>query len=639
MTKNEVNDDTIVEENEVRNEDDVLELDIVFEPDNELDLSQNSDEEVREEKEEQLEMRDAVFPIEFKRDDTDSRTINMSISSESPVMRNFGLEVLSHRSEDINLERLNNKAPLLLNHDANVQIGVIENTNLDESRGRLNASVRFGKSTLAQEVYDDIIDGIRSQVSIGYSIDQLDKVETDDYDDDVYRASFTPHEVSIVSMAADQTVGIGRSLSFKKLSNTEVDMTQEDNTKETVNVDEQIRVATTDAVKKRDKEISDIYALASRHNKSQLADKAVAAGSSIDEFRSVLLTEIENKPLESQEIGLNEKEARDFSIIKAAKAIAGLIDKDEAAFELEASREYGKKIGREAKGFFIPEDVANKWSERTMTTVNQAAVVYDDKQYNNMVDALTAWSTILQASPTVIGGLTGNVTIPRVSALSTSAWVTEGVAVGSSDLTSDTITLSEKTTGCYSDLTRSLLNNTDGLSAESLTRNNLLRAMGVAWDLASVAGSGAAGQPRGIENVVGVNATAFGVAGAPTYAELIAMESAIFADNAALDSNSVRWITTPALNGYAKTLATNGAGSPVAQRDGFIDGRPVLVSSQVTANNVILGDFSEFIVGTWGSLEVNVDPYALSTSGGLRLVALSSVDFGVKHPVSFCVSA
>ena len=638
MSNETENDELIVKGIEVKN-DIIEELDVVFEADEDMDLRLNEEEETRseEKQEEQLEMRDAVFPLEFKRDESDSRTINMSISSESPVMRSFGLEVLSHRNDDINLNRLNNKAPLLLNHDAERQIGVIENTSLDESRGRLNASVRFGRSALAQEVYDDIIDGIRSQVSIGYSIDKLDRVDSDEYEEDVFRASFTPHEVSIVSMAADQTVGIGRSLSFKKLSNTEINMTQEDNNKETVNQDEQIRVATTEAVKKRDKEISEIYKLASRHNQTPLAQKAVAENQTIDQFRNLLLTEIENKPLETQEIGLTEKEARDFSIVKAAKAKAGIISEDEAGFELEASRAFGEATGKQTSGFFVPEDVTNKWSERTMNTTNSAGVVFDDKQYNNLIDALSAWSTVLQASPTILSNNTGNITIPRVSALSTSNWVTEGVAVAASDPSIDTVTLSEKTNGCYTDLTRTLMQNTDGLSVEQMVRNNLLRAMGVAWDLASVAGTGAGGQPTGIENTAGVNATAF--AGAtPTYAELIDMEAAIYNDNAVLDSNSVYWITTPTINAATKTLATQGAGSPVANIDGIIDGKRVLISSQVTAGNVILGDFSEFIVATWGGLEINSDAFSLSTSGSLRLVALSSVDFAVKHPVSFCVS-
>ena len=114
----------------------------------------------------------------------------MSVSSEEPVMRDFGLEILSHRETDINLDRLNNKAPLLLNHDMNEMIGVIENTYLDQSRGRLNATVRFGNSTKAKEVFQDVKDNIRTQVSIGYQINELNKVEDTDNEADVFRAKF-----------------------------------------------------------------------------------------------------------------------------------------------------------------------------------------------------------------------------------------------------------------------------------------------------------------------------------------------------------------------------------------------------------------------------------------------------------------
>ena len=93
---------------------------------------------------------------------------------------------------------------------------LLENTRLDESQGRLYSTVRFGKSTMAREVFDDVLDGIRTQVSIGYTITNLERESYyDDEEEEAYRAAFTPHEVSIVSMGADQTVGIGRSLSLQ----------------------------------------------------------------------------------------------------------------------------------------------------------------------------------------------------------------------------------------------------------------------------------------------------------------------------------------------------------------------------------------------------------------------------------------
>jgi len=633
MTK-ETQEEIVEENNEEIRED--MELDILFTPDEELNATLD-EVEVKAEETETLESREAVFPLEFRQDETNDRTMEMSISSESPVARSFGLEVLSHREGDIDLTRLMNKAPLLKDHDASQQIGVVENAYLDTQRGKLMSSVRFGRGALASEIFNDVKDGIRTQVSIGYQInpDSMEKSETTD---EVRITDWMPMEVSIVSMGADQNVGFGRSLSLNQPIKTEnkkeVIMTEET---KSVDVEEQVRVKTDEVLAKREKEIAEIIELGARHQKQDLAREAIRDGKDLSSFRGELLSHIENQPIESNEIGLTEKEARNFSIVRMAKHQAGM--NVDAQFEVEASRAYAEKIGKQPKGFFVPEDVTNDWGKRTMNTTNSAGVVYDDKQYGNLIDALTPYSTVLQANPTVLANNTGNITIPRVSALSTSAWVTEGVAVGASDPTIDTVTLSEKTNGAYTDLTRTLLQNTDGFSVENMVRDNLLRAMGVTWDQASVSGTGAGGEPTGIENTAGVNATAFGVAGAPTYAEYIEMQTKIFEDNATLDTGSVRYITTPALYGAGKALATNGAGSPVAIRDDFLDGIQVLISSQVTANTVILGDFSEFIVATWGGLDIQSDPYALSTSGGLRLVALSSVDYAVKHPVSFCVSA
>lgn len=632
MTK-ETQEEIVEENNEEIRED--MELDILFTPDEELNATLD-EVEVKAEETETLESREAVFPLEFRQDETNDRTMEMSISSESPVARSFGLEVLSHREGDIDLTRLMNKAPMLKDHDASQQIGVVENAYLDTQRGKLMSKVRFGRGALASEIFNDVKDGIRTQVSIGYQInpDSMEKSETTD---EVRITDWMPMEVSIVSMGADQNVGFGRSLSLNqpiKTEKKEVIMTEET---KSVDVEEQARVKSDEFIAKREKEIAEIIELGARHHKQDLAREAIRDGKDLSSFRGELLSHIENQPIESNEIGLTEKEARNFSIVRMAKHQAGM--NVDAQFEVEASRAYAEKIGKEPKGFFVPEDVTNDWGKRTMNTTNSAGVVYDDKQYGNLIDALTPYSTVLQANPTVLANNTGNITIPRVSALSTSAWVTEGVAVGASDPTIDTVTLSEKTNGAYTDLTRTLLQNTDGFSVENMVRDNLLRAMGVTWDQASVSGTGAGGQPTGIENTAGVNATAFGVAGAPTYAEYIEMQTKIFEDNATLDTGSVRYITTPALYGAGKALATNGAGSPVAIRDDFLDGIQVLISSQVTANTVILGDFSEFIVATWGGLDIQSDPYALSTSGGLRLVALSSVDYAVKHPVSFCVSA
>ena len=104
MTK-ETQEEIVEENNEEIRED--MELDILFTPDEELNAT-FEEVEVKAEETETLESREAVFPLEFRQDETNDRTMEMSISSESPVARSFGLEVLSHREGDIDLTRLMN---------------------------------------------------------------------------------------------------------------------------------------------------------------------------------------------------------------------------------------------------------------------------------------------------------------------------------------------------------------------------------------------------------------------------------------------------------------------------------------------------------------------------------------------------
>jgi Caudovirus prohead protease. len=111
------------------------------------------------------------------------------------------------------------RAPLLLDHDPTQQIGVIESVTLDESARKLRATVRFGKSGRASEVYDDVKDGIRGNVSVGYYVKKV----TRESDGKMYRAiAWQPLEVSVVSIPADSTVGVGRSAG---ISHTRVETT------------------------------------------------------------------------------------------------------------------------------------------------------------------------------------------------------------------------------------------------------------------------------------------------------------------------------------------------------------------------------------------------------------------------------
>ena len=99
--------------------------------------------------------------------DVGARTVELAFSSEEPAQRWWGFEILSHDPGAVMLERIGDSAPLLLDHDWGGQIGVIERVSIDADR-RGRATVRLSKSARAEEVLQDIADGIRKHVSVGY---------------------------------------------------------------------------------------------------------------------------------------------------------------------------------------------------------------------------------------------------------------------------------------------------------------------------------------------------------------------------------------------------------------------------------------------------------------------------------------
>ena len=571
--------------------------------------------------------------------DEEKRTVRMGVSSEEPVERSFGKEVLSHKAEDINMSFIQSKtAPLLLDHDMTKQIGVIEEFRLDEEAKRTTALVRFGKSDLAREVFQDVVDGIRLNVSLGYRIDKMERVEKDD--ETYYRAAFTPMEVSMVSIPADQSrlVGVGRSQSKQTISHKEEKEMEEKNE---INLDEVKSQAFVEAqadFKRNSKEIID---LAKRHNKADLGNQAIQDGLSVEEFRGMLLENISNdKPLETpSEIGLDKQEIRRFSILRAIRAMANPTDRklqEEAAFEFECSEAAGKIYGKTAQGVLLPPEVLANWGQRDMNASDDSNLIGQDFRAGDFIDVLRNNSAVMPLA-TMLNGLSGDVKIPKKTAASAAAFISsEGGAAGESEMTIGSVTMSPKTLGAFTDVTRQLMIQSS-LDVENLIRNDLAAAMAIAIDDAALEGSGSSGNPTGITNTTGINTVSLSSAAAPTFAEIVSMESSLSVDNALLGDLS--YIVHPTNAGTLKTTEKASNTAQFVLTNGEMNGYPVVVSPQITANNYVFGNFNDLLVGMFGGLDLVVDPFTNSTSGTVRVVALQSVDVAVRHAVSFCAAS
>ncbi len=171
-----------------------------------------------------------AFAVKRDTIDETARTAMLAFASETPYQRWWGVEVLDCAPTAIRLGRLQSGGPLLCDHDTTDQIGVIENVQIGADRV-CRALVRFGKSERASEIFQDVIDGIRQNVSVGYQIHKAVLVESADpnavQEDaaDVYRVTdWEPFEVSIVSVPADASVGtrIARAYQYQASSSAPV---------------------------------------------------------------------------------------------------------------------------------------------------------------------------------------------------------------------------------------------------------------------------------------------------------------------------------------------------------------------------------------------------------------------------------
>jgi HK97 family phage major capsid protein/HK97 family phage prohead protease len=571
--------------------------------------------------------------------DEEKRMVRVGVSSEEPVERSFGMEVLGHSAGDINMEFINSgRAPLLLDHNMEKQIGVIEEFKLDETAKRTTAVVRFGKSALAREVFEDVKDGIRMNISVGYRIDKLERYEHNN--ETYYKAKWTPMEVSSVSVPADQSrlVGVGRSKDKNDINFKEIKMSEN---KQDINLEE-VRTQTVEEAKAEFKRNSkEIIDLAARHNKRDLADKAIADGISVEEFRGVLLENISNNtPLETpSDIGMTKEEVREFSLVKAIRAMANPTDRraqEDAKFEFECSAEAARQYGKDAQGIMLPADVLRTWAKRDINTSDDSTLIAEDYRGGDFIDVLRNSSSVLAAGATTLQGLQGNIVIPKKTAAASAGWIaTEGSAASESEMTSGSVTMTPKVVGAFTDATRLLLQQSS-LDIENLIRDDLTKSIATAIDLGALAGSGSSGQPTGIKNTSGINTTTFAAAN-PTFAEIIAMESEVANDNGLV--GNLGYICKPSDYGTLKTTSKDtGSGMFVVEPDGRMNGYNVVRSNQVTAGDFYFGNFADLLVGFYGGLDVTVDPYSLSNTGSIRIVALQTMDVAVRHAVSFCVS-
>ena len=564
-------------------------------------------------------------------DEVEDRTYEFPFSSEFPVSRYFGNEILSHEMKAADLSRLNDGAPLLFNHNPDRVIGVVEKAYIDGNKRRGYARVRFSRNAFAQEILSDVKDGVLRNVSFGYSIDKMEERGSGDF----VATAWSPYEISVVSVPADPGVGIGRSFKTDKPAASAAP--SHDPIPLMENTAPDLAVVRAEAVEAERTRIAEISALCSTHQMTDLGRQLVESGRSIDEARAAVLDKLnvpqETVNMSAAEIGLTAQESRKFSFLRAINYLANPTDRsarEAAAIEIEASDAAAAKLGRQSRGITIPQDVLRR--DLNVGTASAGGnLVATELDAGSFIDLLRNASALDQAGATVLTGLTGNVAIPRQSGAGTAYWVAESGAPTESQQSIDQVSLTPKTVAAFTDYSRRLMLQSS-IDVENMIRTDLATVLALKIDLSGLYGTGSNSEPLGLKLTTGVGTENFD-ADAPTFAEVVALESDVATANALMGSPV--YLMNAAMRGNLKTTKKDAGSGIFIMENGEVNGYPGVLSNQVAANDLWFGNFADLIIGYFSGLDLMVDPYTHSTSGTVRVVAMQDCDIAIRHPESF----
>lgn len=653
--------------------------------------------------------------------------LRLSASSEEPYLRaSFWdepwVETLGHKAGEIQLDRLNNGAAVLANHDRYTaigdtplsSIGAVEKAWIEG--GRLMADLIISRRAALNDLRQDIADGLIRNVSIGYQIGERVLTKSADNQPDEYRVTnWTPFEISLVDIPADATVGLGRQATAQgsphyriiNLPNPGAAGTTKKGTTMSEVIDTPAPTNTPVATRAADIQLtadplaaeraraSEIRAIGRQHNMTDIADRAIDAGTSLDSFRAIVLQNMKDtgvlRAAESPEIGLSKKETESYSFCRAMLAASDPVNASKLApFEHECSRaaqdNRGDRRDRDT-AITIPVDVlargmqmdnamsgavARQLMQRAMSRAKSGGLdvshayrdlvvgtstagghlVATELLGSSFIDLLRNAMVLDQLGITWLRDLNGNLAIPSQTGGATGYWVAESGAPTESQQTLGQMTLTPKTMGAFTDYSRRMLLQSS-LDVEAFVRADLAAILGQTLQLAAINGSGASNQPTGLLNTSGIGSVAGGTNGlAPTYDHFVDLESAVA--NANADSGNLAYLTNTKVRGKSRKTqefaSTNGkpvwTSSPGQRGVGEVLGYQAFTSNAVPSNltkgtasaicsAIMFGNWSDMVIGMWGGLDLMLDPYTGATSGTRRVVALQDVDVNVRRVASF----
>lgn len=332
--------------------------------------------------------------------------------------------------------------------------------------------------------------------------------------------------------------------------------------------------------------------------------------------------EIPNEEIEEEKnINNKEMEKKSFSLLRAVRSIVNnqTMDSVDAAV-INAGAEEMRKAGVSFAGQIQLPTMEN----RAAITVAAEGTDVVATDIFNILEPLRAKLVLVDAGAKFMSGLVGNVKVPVMSK-SNVTWEGETAAAKDGAGAFTNVELTPKRLTAYIDISKQFLVQ-DSVSAEAMIRQDLINAVAAKLE-ATILGeaAGSATQPAGmfygadtetITNFLNITNLEATVEEADVYGEM-------------------KYIVSPTAKAALRNMPKSAKTNQLVMEGHEIDGATVLSTTNVPANKLIFGDFSNLAIGSWGAIDLTVDPYSQATNGCVRLVINAYFDAKKLRDVAF----
>jgi HK97 family phage major capsid protein/HK97 family phage prohead protease len=588
--------------------------------------------------------------LDHTRAQKDQRTIEAILATGADVMRRGYVERLDMSAAAVNLERAADLGglPLLWNHDPSRHLGFAENVRIHD--GALRTRLKFADSDEALEKWRGVEDGTLRSLSIGYQIEDEEWQERGAQGFLVTAKRWTPLEGSVVTIPADTKARIGRSLDAGLLDTPPPEFAHLRRQRELLR---QLDIATwaaeeedgIDGVLERAREAvmlaQDDQGVTRAQEALRELDAAVEAaqaGTHVSGVRSNMdddYRQVTTKPNHLSKRRTHMKQQ--YSICRALAAQIDPASAARAGFEIELDQEMRNRTGRSPQGMLVPDTAI---LGRSFNKATEGADLVSQYLYSSaFIEALRPRMVTGRLGATILEGLRADVKIPRKTGDVTAYWIAgDGAdAITESDPTTDNITLSPKTVGARTIISRKMLIQAEP-AAEQMVSESIVTAIRQAIDKQAMVGDGSGNTPTGILNVSGIGSKEYANGGAPDFEDVVDLEGELMADDA--DFGSLGYVAhtgiattlkkTPVVSGQDRMIWT-----ATGEGEGRLNGYRAMTSNNLSSGFLVFGNWSDLLIGYWSGLDFVVDPHTRAAYGDVIVTCLVDLDVKVRHPESF----